>query len=348
MENKQTEIDITHHQGFALKSGERQVASTLDGIRYDHRCRYQTAADFLKEFAADRKLRILDCFCGNGYGTYLLAKNLPNATVEGIDGSDEAVALANESYKLPENSFSARIFPFELPRECYDAVVSLESIEHVEEDALFLKTLTAALKPGGFLFLTVPNENVIHFEKNSARYKFHFRHYRYEDILGMAHENELFLLAYWGQNYYRMSKEGQPAGDLPAGRTVPFKSHDGQALIFLFQKAPVDPRIASCRTEALIGELRSCHAERIRFRQLSERQKKEKESLQKRYEQKKAESLLRKEQRDKVQAQRDAAWEQRDALQQELNRLQEKLNILQANPVCRLGISIAKLKQKIK
>ena len=52
-----------------LHSGERQVSDTLEGIRADHRARYEWAAGRL----AGKK--VVDAACGVGYG----AKILPNS-----------------------------------------------------------------------------------------------------------------------------------------------------------------------------------------------------------------------------------------------------------------------------
>lgn len=58
----------------------------------------------------------------------------------------------------------------------YDAVVSVEVIEHVQEDALFVKHIAKVVKPGGWVYLTTPNGDFIKNEGPSKNPD-HVRHY---------------------------------------------------------------------------------------------------------------------------------------------------------------------------
>ena len=63
-----------------------------------------------------------------------------------------------------------------LPDGSYDAVVCVEVIEHVEEDAVFVKNIAKVIKKGGWAYFTTPNGDYI---KNEGPDKNpdHVRHY---------------------------------------------------------------------------------------------------------------------------------------------------------------------------
>ena len=106
---------------FSLESGERQVSKSWDGIRADHRFRYEWADQHIPHDGFG-----LDCFCGNGYGAQFLARCGRN--VWAIDGSSEAIAFAQQYFPSRRVLYSARTWPFELPKASANFVVSLESI----------------------------------------------------------------------------------------------------------------------------------------------------------------------------------------------------------------------------
>jgi len=111
------------------------------------------------EFAA-RKLRdaksILDIACGVGYGSRLLKGSLPAALVTGVDSSAEAIEYANARYARPKLTFRVGdAMTFE--DGPFDAVVSLETIEHLPDPQPFIQRVTTRLlRPGGIFIGSVP------------------------------------------------------------------------------------------------------------------------------------------------------------------------------------------------
>jgi 2-polyprenyl-3-methyl-5-hydroxy-6-metoxy-1,4-benzoquinol methylase len=156
---------------WALRSGERQTASHIRDVDAAHRARYEWAAARLGVVTHG-----LDAFCATGYGTGYLAATC-GGDWTGLDGSTEAVTLAASVY--PSCTFRTQMFPSAFPTGM-DAVVSLESIEHVKEDRAFAETLAGSLALGGRLVVSTPDERGL--PLSVFRNRFHVRHYTPESL----------------------------------------------------------------------------------------------------------------------------------------------------------------------
>ena len=73
----------------------------------------------------------------------------------------------------------------------FDIVILTEVLEHIPDDKKAAKEIIRVLKPGGFLFLSVP-----HLERVSLEHgiKEHFRHYLKKDLIGLFGEERIILL----------------------------------------------------------------------------------------------------------------------------------------------------------
>ena len=68
----------------------------------------------------------------------------------------------------------------DLPDDVYDIVVSVEVLEHVEEDERFVSEVCRVLKPGGIFLMTTPNGDWV-----ENRNPDHKRHYKRNDLRGL-------------------------------------------------------------------------------------------------------------------------------------------------------------------
>ena len=146
---------------FSLHSGERQTAPRYSEIRADHRARYEWADARLPENSMGA-----DLFCGIGYGTHLLAKR---RLVVGIDGSVAAISQARQHYNSSGTHFRCAVWPGPLYLSGCDFIVSLESLEHVEDGAGFFKAMADALKPVADDVLEKADVRVIGYQSASGR-----------------------------------------------------------------------------------------------------------------------------------------------------------------------------------
>ena len=95
--------------------------------------------------------RVLDAGCGSGRNMIEFSSLGP---VTGIELSETSVALARAREAGEIVSGSVLEMPF--PDDSFDLAVSLDVIEHLEDDLTALRELRRTVAPGGALLVTVP------------------------------------------------------------------------------------------------------------------------------------------------------------------------------------------------
>ena len=100
-----------------------------------------------------RGLEVVDMACGEGYGTAVLAERAVRAT--GVDANPEAHEHARLKYTRPGVRFVRDLV--ESHAEPCDAVVFLQTIEHVREPKAVLDHFRSILRPGGTAYVSTPN-----------------------------------------------------------------------------------------------------------------------------------------------------------------------------------------------
>lgn len=198
---------------FSLDSGERQTADEVHLIRADHRARYAFAARWVRHHLAPARTRTgLDVFCGNGYGSHMVS-NLAGVRMVGLDGSAEAVALAERAYGSHRTVLGHALFPFDLNGPLFDFAISFESIEHVDDPEGLLQQMACATD--GPFIVSVPTETGLPFAQHGAHFEHHLRHFTREEAVSMlARAGRPVIAAEHGQQVYRIDK-GQMSGLLP-------------------------------------------------------------------------------------------------------------------------------------
>ncbi len=98
---------------------------------------------------------VLDMACGEGYGSAVLAGSA--ASVIGVDGNPEAYEHARLRYTRPGLSFARGVVETFGAPGSFDAVVFLQTIEHVGDPAAVLSHFARILRPGGAAYVSTPN-----------------------------------------------------------------------------------------------------------------------------------------------------------------------------------------------
>jgi 2-polyprenyl-3-methyl-5-hydroxy-6-metoxy-1,4-benzoquinol methylase len=210
-------------------SGERQEGSSVSMIRKDHVNRYEFVAEYLKDA---NNLVGIDCFCGNGYGSNILASKLRGSQITSYDASRGAIRSAKEFYRRKNIKFIRDSYPFEIKSSHYDFAVSLESIEHVEMYEDLLANLISSLKENGLLFISVPNEDKIPHHLN--RNPYHVKHFMKNEVEDLVRNNGGEIVDMYGQDCY-IVEDKIIKGTISPDEMDLHKDHDGQFLIFVIK-----------------------------------------------------------------------------------------------------------------
>jgi SAM-dependent methyltransferase len=116
---------------------------------------YRGRRNVLERVIADLRLparsRILDAGCGSGRNMVELARH---GTVTGVELSGTSVALARD--RAAGEVIEGSVLEMDLAADSFDLAVSLDVIEHLQDDLSALRELRRVVAPGGSLLVTVP------------------------------------------------------------------------------------------------------------------------------------------------------------------------------------------------
>jgi SAM-dependent methyltransferase len=101
--------------------------------------------------------RVIDMACGEGYGSEVLSRGA--ARVVGVDANPEAHEHARLRYTRQNLTFERGMVENHggAGEAQYDAVVFLQTIEHVHDPMAVLRHFRWLLAPGGAVYLSTPN-----------------------------------------------------------------------------------------------------------------------------------------------------------------------------------------------
>jgi SAM-dependent methyltransferase len=174
-------------------AGERDLHMDMSretGPRSDaHMSRYHLAAEWVRPSDT-----VLDCACGLGYGTAMLACLSRGRNFIGVDLGNPAINYAQDIFgnacNIRYQCGDAQSLGF-LADNSIDTLVSFETIEHLPDYEAFLSEARRVLRPDGRIITSVPNRWEDETGQDPNPYHFHVFDY---EKLRLALQSRGFII----------------------------------------------------------------------------------------------------------------------------------------------------------
>ena len=145
---------------------------------------------------------MIDCACGDGLGAEIFLKQNP-LQLYGFDVDSESVKRATQNLACSNACFKQTdALSLPLENKCADLFISLETIEHINNDGEFVSEIARVLKPDGRLIISTPNRLVTNPGKQISEApwnKYHVREYTAPDLAALL-EKHFVINGWFGQN----------------------------------------------------------------------------------------------------------------------------------------------------
>lgn len=148
------------------------------------RWRYELITGLVRTLDPSSEFRILDAGCGTGQMLQHLTRY---GHAVGVDSSPEAIHFA--ASRDVDRLVLGSIFDLPFAPGSFDCVLSLDVIEHVDDDRQLVQHLYSVVKPGGHLIVTVPAFQALWSEHDEVNW--HKRRYRSGQLDALLRETGL-------------------------------------------------------------------------------------------------------------------------------------------------------------
>jgi trans-aconitate methyltransferase len=168
--------------------------------------------------------RVLDAGCGKGKYAFWLSQEFPDSVIDACDISSSNVTHCNsikERLHINNINFFVRdLLEYKKPA-AYDFVYSNHVLEHIADNTKALANLVESLKPGGHIYIQVPNAVQKRFALGKKFVRLHERWAKDAHVgqtftldllaealedLGCSIKQKRYLEGFWGELRFELSE----------------------------------------------------------------------------------------------------------------------------------------------
>ena len=172
----------------------------------------------IQQFPPEKPLRILDAGTGFGQYAYFLARTFPHVQVTAVDIKEDYLAQAQAFLRTTPFYERVQFQPADLTRlslpQSYDIILSVDVMEHIEEDEAVFRNFFKVLKPEGFVLINTPSDlggSDVHTEEEESFIGEHVREGYNRQALeeklqraGLIPVRSLYTYGKWGSKAWRL------------------------------------------------------------------------------------------------------------------------------------------------
>lgn len=157
---------------------------------------YESVKNFIPKNSS-----VIEVGCGEGYGTKFLSQDVKH--IIGLDIDKRVIQYASSRYSSENCSF--KLYDgLKIPYDdnLYDAVISFQVIEHVQDDINYLAEIRRIVKADGLCMLTTPNRTSRVKAHQKPWNRFHVREYDPDELEALLRAvfSDVRVWGIWGNN----------------------------------------------------------------------------------------------------------------------------------------------------
>lgn len=130
---------------------------------------------------------VLDIASGIGYGSALIASNMPTVSVTAADYDPLIIKEGKKRFQNIKNLFFSEqdVTAMTFKNNTFDRVLSMETIEHIENEDQYCREINRVLKSNGKLIMSTPQNSMGHIPINAQ----HIREYSLPQLQDLIKKN---------------------------------------------------------------------------------------------------------------------------------------------------------------